>query len=438
MTKKKSGKKKKVSVKKVTVKVRKAPRRKRVRGGRKRSSGFTKVSPGLGGVATRNIDQNAAVYVDSLLHPFETGPARLPEPTGFPSTVAQQRWRSSSLVFAPTPGPGQPGALWGVALTPFVASPVFTMMSSAGLNNDAWMPLPLPSLSTIQSNFYYTRCTAVGIRVIDTAAMLNRGGTLYISRLLLLKATMPNDARYTARNSMDTVMLDLAKLPTEGVEVCWLPLTLQPMTATGTTGNYAVTGSAYQVPTITTPTDRTDSAVVVFAELPAVAASNPYFEFVYKYEAVPFPQTQYLFDLRTVAGSTDAAAKAFEEVQAMSASSSAPSLTAGPAAVSPSPIANFLSSGAKVLGTVGEGLSTLGGGSIPGVSMIPRIAGAISQVTRHGLLGGVMHAVGLEDYMSHLLAVNFGCPELSPVLTGKAMSVEDILDHLQMARRKKH
>lgn len=388
------------------------------------------MSPSLGGISSQHVKQNAAAYVDGLLHPFETGPMRLPEPTGFPSTVGMNKWRQSVGVVQPSGG-SQPGGLWGVVIQPYVQYPFFQLTASTGPAIDTWTSFPLPNLSTIQSNFYFTRCTALGIRVVDTAPMISRAGSLYISRFLSLKSSVPNDARLVAKNSADTIVLDLARLPADGIETIWLPLTLQPVTVSTNSATlpFSITGSAYTTP-LYTGTNISDSAVIMFAELPSLSNSNPIFTIIYKYEAVPYPQNQYLFDLKTIAGSDDAAAKAFEEVQIATSTTSGATLESGGAgSVKAGPLSDFLSSGLKMASNAATGQF----GKL-GRDLLPMLGKGLGQIAKQTLGAALPMALSMEDWKTHQLACTLDLPQMSPLVDKEVTRSQVVKEYL----RKEH
>lgn len=338
---------------------------------------------------SRTLLTNAAVYVDSLMHPFDVKGARIPESTPFPSTVGSyvNRFTSAGVPDAGlTPTKKISGMFFGI-------DPCINGTWTAQITGytdafvEEWTTAPHPYADEVSYVFQLVRTVSRGIRIINISTMLERGGALYVS----YAAVRPtNGILADLRLAQETEVYDAARLTKDGLTCVYLPLTTMPLMPTGDNTIY-LPGSSYVNPGSDHKNTSSlfDCNIFIWVEGSVDQDLTLEWEEVQNWEAIPWPIAESLFLRKAVMSSEDAKAAAMEAARPTRTATAQRSGTSG--------WDKFKASLATTAKSVGKfALEQLSSMAMGGLMALPSLLAA-------------------EDVHNHRLALCLHRPDLSPV-----------------------
>jgi hypothetical protein len=356
---------------------------------------------------------NASAYAESLKHPFALRNLRLPEAGGFPTTTGFFIQRFTRVpVDDSVAGPSVIG-LWINANLAAAgsSSPPINSVTAIASGAPTWTSSTWSNNATMASNFQLARVTSLGIRFINSAPLLNRGGICYVSTVS--SQFLPSSASAVTQilSSSETEQFDVASIPMMGDEFTWTPLQLRPQQ----NESYELTANlpnflTFHVPA--TVASLMDNALFLYFEVPTSDDGGMAidFEIGVNYEAIPFPQNDFLFHRELVVGSVDDLAVA-AEAMALSenkSSSTASSFSVAESGLNSRPRPRGIRAAYKSRGYK-QAPSALRPGSF-----------------------GAPSAVSSLDYSNHQLACSMGVTQESPLHepTRRDMPLKTFLLHI--------
>jgi hypothetical protein len=360
---------------------------------------------------TQQMRANSELYVESLLNPFEFRGARIPDPSPFPSTVGTsvQRFQPATVtdsvdskVYAAMmfSTDRTNGGTWTATVTAMAAT------------SATWTTAEHPHQSSFASNFFLMRTVSMGVRVMNVGELVSRGGAMYVSYTAQPPAAL---TLIDLKLADETEVYDAARLKTEGLVGVYIPMSKSPILIDS--ASLTATGSTYESPTVTltAKTTHVDTNIVIWFEGTGDEDLVPIFEQVDNWEAIPFPQTEYLFDRKAVVGTPTTTS------EAMSLATEHPAVTSTVKSGFKGPTPTSMASAASTtLAKTGKGLLTkvmnqVGSLALKGLSALP------------GML------LSFLDYQNHVMAVRCGFPQLSPLVERKLRGLRKESFDLMMA-----
>jgi hypothetical protein len=360
----------------------------------------------------QNMASNAASYVASLQAPFTIRNMRLPDPSGFPTTSGyfQQRLQLTAVDDSNIAYPSIVGLFLSPTFQNPISSPPQAPIQTVGfmaLGTPTWSQATWQNMVTFSAGFLNMRITSCGFRFINTAAMLNRGGTGYVATVKNTQLPLTAAAVAQLLASTEAKQFDIGQLPEMGDEFTWSPQVLRPESAEVVVGGGATTLDNFL--TFHPPANTQamyDNSLFLWVSFPKAEDSgiNLAIEIAVNYEAVPFPQDEFLFERQTVVGSPEDLAVAREVQTAQSNPSTA---TAG----------NFKSAEQDSVGSIVRGgVQGFKKGGIKGAlvgagkAILPQIPSLLKSV-----LGGLGSIFSAQDVSNHKVAAHLGALAVSPV-----------------------
>lgn len=263
------------------------------------------------------MEQNARIYAATIMDPFEVREGRIPDQTPYPSTVGSSIMRytlgefddgtlnvcGGSFGIDPTAG-----GYWNYTVTAVVAGV------------PTWNGVVHPHNTAFASNFHLIRTVSMGIRFLNIATIVSRGGALFVA----YSATPPTTNNIAALKLSDECeVYDAARLDEEGLQVPWLPL------SRGVVYDHkdssTPTGQTYVNPSLTLTSKFTDTYITVWIEGTTGQDLTLEIEQVHNWEAIPHPTHEYLFERQSVIGSEDKNAAAISTIGGNTAIAARPS-----------------------------------------------------------------------------------------------------------------
>jgi len=411
-----------------------------------------------------DMQKNSDAYLNSVFNPFGIRDCRVPEMSTFPSTVGSIVTKRSLAYVTDSGTPADGTARFGILLQPnltYVTSEhpfesVLSGYSSTGGGAFAWTSTPHPNIDALATNFGLIRVVSMGLRMINTGVLIDRSGTLYANvnafgdDCLGIGGTAGTSYDFIEEqllSSPDTLMIDLAQIGEQGLEINWLPLSMTPTLSLFQGGadsaELTPAASEYVCPSVADVAGAhsqavpRDTAIFLWGTTPAasVAGLNLEIEFIVNYEAIPFPGEQFLHELKSVAGSEDHIAVSYEKAGRQGAKTAVAGAVSNVNTLGPLPQGGVSKTlgGGNVASAAGSVMSEIGSMA---QNMLRDLGGApiVSQIMSagKGLLGGsgAMGGVALADVKKHRLAVMLGVNHISPLLVkaNRALDLDAFVD----------
>jgi len=390
------------------------------------------------------MQMNADAYINSIFNPFGVRDCRVPELSAFPSTVGSvvTKGTLSAIVDTPSSGPPDTRLRWGISLMPNLTGPFSAGTPFLGTFNSydsfagtlTLTPSPHPQIVAFQSSFGLIRVVSMGLRLINTGVLVERSGTLFCNINAfgeqLFTPALAEDFLVELQSSPDTIMLDFAQIGEQGIEINWLPLSLSPTLSfqDESVPGYSLnaTGAMYVDPSMSSLTSNFstvhDTQILLWGQTESSDAGGIALEYEYivNYEAIPFPQTAFLHELKSVAGSEDHIAVAYEKAGRQGAKTAVAGMVSNVNTLGPKPAGPVSATlgGSNVASGMAGGLGSIAQNLLRDVSGIPIVSQIIS--AGKGLLAGALGGMGgaamrtKDGFAAHQLAVHAGLLHLSP------------------------
>jgi len=258
----------------------------------------------------RDMSENAEAYVASLFNPWGVRGVRFPEECPFPSTAGSFVTRLHPPVIEVKSG--------GVGTGQFMTAVYFGCDYA---NNGTWFGelasvektpyaegwniLEHPIQAQYAANFLGVRRVSMGIKMVNVANLIARGGTVYLSYTM---SRVTNTLLQTLTGAVETEVYDATKLAPEGLEAVYLPVTTRPMNLNGDT--ISLPACSYVSPGATHASANTiaDMALVIWAQANDADSLDFIIEQTDNWEALPFPQVEVMFDRKAVRSAPGAVA----------------------------------------------------------------------------------------------------------------------------------
>lgn len=360
--------------------------------------------------AHNELQHNARAYVASVLDPFRHKGARVPDTALFP-TSTQRFILRTEVPFVEIKDPvgdplEPPKYLAAMVMTPdlrgHLATPSQAMLQN-GYINITWLGQNHPNMDTAGLNFALYRTVSAGFRVINVAPQLKRQGALILNsqppQLELPEGSNAPSSEWhsLAMMSQQTILLDAASLPKEGITMNWLPLTGASMKIGTNDDNIRTSAAQFRPPNRPSMDTLTGFALVVSDP----EATSLMVETVINLETIPFPQTEILFETEVVVGGDEDVAAAYVEATRSLESANGHlwndlvGVTTNPPS-SPSPGVLMNSAAVGLLPMLLSALQTEGCQPQKRDQVLPGLGKAVKQIPVVGnLLGGLGSALGL-------------------------------------------
>jgi len=388
------------------------------------------------------MQRNADAYINSIFNPFGVRDCRVPELSAFPSTVGSVVTKGTlTSITDSNPSPDD-RLRWGISLMPnltgsFNAGTAFLGQFTSYNTLDDSLTVtgsPHPQIEAFQSSFGLIRVVSMGLRLINTGVLVERSGTLFCNiNAFGEQLFTPGDAEEfltELQSSPDTIMLDFAQIGEQGIEINWLPLSLAPTLSFQDESvpgyNLNATGAMYVDPSMSALTTNFctvhDTQILLWGQTESADAGgiNLEYEYIVNYEAIPFPQTAFLHELKSVAGSEDHIAVAYEKAGRQGAKTAVAGMVSNVNTLGAQPQGKVSATlgGANVAGGMAGGLGSIASNLLRDVSGIPIVSQIIS--AGKGLLAGALGGMGgaalrsKDGFKMHQLAIHAGLHHLSP------------------------
>jgi hypothetical protein len=349
--------------------------------------------------------RNAMAFVNSLYHPFQGRDVRLPTADGIPSTVGSFQERITlPLILNGETGFRESGAALYPAFS-YNGNPNMPIrqLTANDTIGSTWDNREFTNILALAANFKYIRAVSMGVRIINTAARQFRGGTLYLGFFQgkwppeALGITPPSFLQ-NFRASNETLEVDLGELPSGGKQFVWLPLSCNPGPPVDSDGSYDTASTCVTWSKPQGVSELSDNRMILHAVCDGSLVSDVVnLEIIVNWEAIPFQQTEYLFDRQSIMGSQDDIAVAFEKAGKQGVDDAIWS------AVSDS----VVNAGKGVIkaGLIGGFRGALGAAK----GLLSQVPSAMRRVGR-----GVLSSMSSEEFALHAAALHLGCPAASP------------------------
>lgn len=386
---------------------------------------------------------NADAYINSIFNPFGVRDCRVPELSAFPSTVGSVVTKGTLTAIFDTPSSGPPDdrLRWGISLMPNLTGSFNAGTAFIGTFNsyDSFAGTltvsgaPHPQITAFQSSFGLIRVVSMGLRLINTGVLIERSGTLFCNiNAFGEQLFTPSEAEgflVDLQSSPDTIMLDFAQIGEQGIEINWLPLSLAPTLSfqDENVPGYILnaTGAMYVDPSMSALTTNFctvhDTQILLWGQTESGDSGgiNLEYEYIVNYEAIPFPQTAFLHELKSVAGSEDHIAVAYEKAGRQGAKTAVAGMVSNVNTLGPKPAGPVSATlGGASVGSMAGGLGSIAQNLLRDVSGIPIVSQIIS--AGKGLLAGALGGMGgaalrsKDGFAAHQLAIHSGLNHLSP------------------------
>lgn len=271
--------------------------------------------------ANNELQHNADMYVKSVLDPFGVRDVRVPDIGGFPTCTfnlptrkpgpAAVRIETTDGVIDSIP---EGAYVWGQAYYASATRAGFNAnLARDGSGNLSWVYQQHPRHADILEMHQLVRSVSMGVKLINTAPLLKRGGTLYMT----MTATRPDEhsINWMLAGQQEALILDVAKIPDEGITMNWMPLSGSAIgEGSATSEDRAVTTNTHFNDPLVRHTRDTWLYwfVVIDSEHSSeVAEFNPVIETVLNLEAVPWPENEFFFHRESVMGGEEDVARAY-------------------------------------------------------------------------------------------------------------------------------
>lgn len=329
---------------------------------------------------------NAEAYVATLFDPWGVRGCRFPEESPFPSTTGSYVKRYSPLPIEEKKNGVATGRYWiGMIFGhDYCNNGLWTATLTAldyDLAGETWTPAEHPVQAEFAANFVGIRRVSMGIKVVNTTALVDRAGPMYVSYTLA-----KYDSQYleTLTSAVETEVYDAAHLD-GGLSAVYLPVSSRPMNMNADT--ISLPACSYMSPGATHGSSTTivDMNIVVWIECKQ-ADTELIIEQVDNYEAIPYPGNEFMFEREVVKSSPEIVAEAMDVA--------APTTTA----VSTT--------------STGQSFGQMAKGALKNVAGFA--LKQVSSVAMRGLLA-LPGLLGLADWRHHQIAVLTGHPECSPL-----------------------
>lgn len=268
---------------------------------------------------TETMKRNADAYVAALFDPWHCEDVRFPEESPYPSATGKFVTRYSPAPFQVTNG-GVPIAnrfMIGMAFGFDYANGgtwTFTLTAKdIGVAGETWITAGHPRNADFATNFIGMRRVSMGVKLVNTAPLIDRGGAMFMTYTMSIPTggVQFTDDLY---NAVETQMYDPARLEKEGMQAVYLPITSRPLNLVGDI--VSLPACSYVNPSAihAARTTITDMYIVVWATANSADALSLLFEQTDNYEALPYPETEFLFDRTAVKSSPEHVAVAMERM----------------------------------------------------------------------------------------------------------------------------
>lgn len=268
---------------------------------------------------TETMKRNADAYVSALFDPWHCEDVRFPEESPYPSATGKFVTRYSPTPFQVTNG-GVPIAnrfMAGIAFGFDYANAgtwIFNMTAKdIGVAGETWATAGHPRNAEFATNFIGMRRVSMGVKLVNTAPLIDRGGALFMTYTMSIPTggVQFTDDLY---NAVETQMYDPARLEKEGMQAVYLPITSRPLNLVGDIVSLPACSYVNPSAVHAARTTITDMYIVVWATANTADALSLLFEQTDNYEALPYPETEFLFDRSAVKSSPEHVAVAMEKM----------------------------------------------------------------------------------------------------------------------------
>lgn len=344
-----------------------------------------------------DLSRNADAFVMSTKRPFSVRGMRLPTPSALPTNVGSFTQRFNGTVCTDG-GSSYVGVMvWPSFLVSSASNgPIWNATTVAG-GAVTWTPSAFSNMTALVANFQSIRPVSCGLRFLNVAPNLFRGGVAYISTtqqdppISLTNVTVIN-------NSEETVELDLANTPRFGEEFVWPPISYAPSFQSADVAGINEP-NLYTFVAPNADASANDNKLFIWMNLAGEPqAANMTYEMVVNWEAYPYPTTHNLFDTHSVLGSSDDISVALEK--------------AGDQGKSTNTSSSLFDAAADIGGAMLDAGLAKGGGFKGALrAVLPQIPSLVKRAG--GFLSSMFSA---QDYENHLMAVVHGVSHVSPTL----------------------
>jgi len=209
--------------------------------------------------------RNGMCYAAALANPFTHQGARLPS-DGNPGTAIARTLQTIDLDWE-TCTEGYGYDYGAIVVQPTLLDNYWRTGEPTGhLSNITWTDYNSSHYTTIAAMALMYRVTSLGVRIRTSGAIGERGCKIrvhHFNRGVNSGTTPPADLYQDMIDSCDFQEFDSAKMPIDGIELSWAPLTLEPVVVNAT--NALTTGSGMRFCSNNT---CLDSAIAVFIATP--------------------------------------------------------------------------------------------------------------------------------------------------------------------------
>lgn len=345
-----------------------------------------------------DLQHNAEAFVESVKRPFSVRGMRLPEPSPMASVTGSftVRFNANTVVDAGLSAAFIGIMAWPNFVNPGAAGGPIWLLSASASGALTWTTQAFPNQSAFVTNFNVIRPISMGIRIINTAAALNRAGVGYVTTTQTAAPPATTAALTVLTTSEETKEFDLSKMHIFGEEFVWTPISYQPSNQVQLNGSTPAANLYTYFTPSATGLVLNDNKCLFWLSCGVANACNITCEMVVNYEAIPFPQTQPLFEPKVVVGAADDISVALEKKGVQ-----------GQNTVTDS---SFFNAAVDVAGDALEAGLRKGGG-VKGVlkAVLPQVP---SLIKRFGAWAGSLFSA--SDYDNHVLATAYGAHHMSP------------------------
>jgi hypothetical protein len=284
----------------------------------------------------------------------------------------------------------------------------------AGSGLETWATSPHPRNTEFASSFIAMRRVSMGLKLVNVSDIVDRGGVVFVSYTMSIPVT---GTAYTddLMNAVETQMYDAARLKAEGLSAVYLPITSRPLNMTGDAVSLPACSYVNPSATHATKTTITDMYIVIWTKAKSEEALSFIIEQTDNYEALPYPEVEFMYERETVKSSPQEVAVAMEMAAPPTASATVEA-----------------KGGNSAFSTVGK----IAGSAVKAVAhaVMPQVASRAMKFVASlpGMLFGL-------DFKHHRLACLHNVLEISPgnCAEMRGLSDEEFLSHIIAALSRK-
>jgi hypothetical protein len=248
---------------------------------------------------------NSDCWIMSLISPFSCKPQRFPTAISAGTDVTQLNWITPLPVFQ-----GSSANFAGAqVMRPCLKNFMYRISSLVDANSVTWSPVDHPKMSSLQGLASAYRVTALGARIQNCGALMERGMRIFVGLVPPVSANQAPASTLLSSlaTATTTQLVSSTHLSDNGdLELSWIPFTTQAWAETttdGTATSSAMTGLGFRYPDYA---NTLDNGIVIFAYSERTGASPPSDDFVVEtvlnIEFIPQVVDQYLFSGKVALG----------------------------------------------------------------------------------------------------------------------------------------